>query len=69
MSQIEKSLTDSISSLHDKFREDKALSSFEEASKMFEELVQNGQAKRRGYNLMTLDEILHRSIEFNAPLK
>ena len=48
-----------------KFGADKGLKDFEKASKEFDELIEKGIARKRGYNLLTITENhLHR-INFN----
>jgi hypothetical protein len=49
------SLTQELEKESKKFQGDATLVAFEQASIEFEELVKKGIAKRRGYNLMTIE--------------
>ena len=49
-------------------KDDKKLEAFEQASRDFENLVKSGLAKKRGYNLMTMDKKHLNTSPFNSNL-
>ena len=54
-------LKETIEQEERRLKDDNILNSFKEASKEFDRLVEDGIVKRRGYNLITIEEKhLHR---------
>lgn len=53
--EIVKSLENTLKKEGKRFENDKILLEFEQASIEFEKLVEKGIAKKRGYNLMTIE--------------
>lgn len=53
--EIVKSLENTLKKEGKRFENDKILLEFEQASIEFEKLVERGIAKKRGYNLMTIE--------------
>jgi ribosomal protein S20 len=49
-----------------KFKNDDTMNSFKEASKEFDKLVEEGIVKRRGYNLITIEEKHLRQYSINS---
>lgn len=62
---IEKRVKETLKKVSDEQGLDDKLSDYEKALKEFNELVEKGITKRRGYTLMTSSEIYSQSISLN----
>jgi len=62
---IEKKLREVLEKTSEEQQADNKLSDFEKALKEFNELVDKGIIKERGYTLMTGSEIYNQNISFN----
>ncbi len=65
MSNIEKSIIEITSQSEKLFPDKRQLDSFEEALKTFNDLINQGLIKPRGYNLQTIEDSMS-SIGFNV---
>lgn len=66
MSATTNELQKALQIAEEKFEGDNTVKQFEKASKEFEKLVELGIAKKRGYNLMTIDKAHLQSVGFNT---
>lgn len=62
---IEEKLRETLEKVSEDQKADNKLSGFEKALEEFNELVEKGIIKERGYTLMTGSEMYNRNISFN----
>ncbi|MBN2881741.1 hypothetical protein JXM83_06855 [Candidatus Woesearchaeota archaeon] len=66
MGNLEQSLLETLENEAKKLSDDPKVKEFAKADKDFTELVNKGLASRRGYNLMSVDNIHLRRFSFNS---
>ena len=67
MESVENQFIEQVESLKKKFAKDDKVNEFEKASDRFDELVEKGVARKRGYNLLSpTDEHIKIKVRFNA---
>jgi len=68
METLEKRLINTLKIEVDKYKNNSVLKDFEEASKLFDKLVEKGLAKKRGNNLLSKDDFHLKKTSFNTAL-
>lgn len=66
MQSIDKRLIKIVDSESKKFKNDLKANDYVKADKEFEELVKKGVAKKRGYNLMSVEDFPSKSYSINS---
>lgn len=66
MGKTEKEIRDLINNINDICRDMNSLEEFEKSAKEFQNLIDSGLAKSRGYNLQTVEDSPAHMLAFNV---
>lgn len=67
MKTVEKQFIEQVESLRRKFAKDVKVNEFEKTSEQFDELVERGVVKKRGYNLLSPTDLhIKTKVRFNV---